>query len=229
MMRPDAACPMPPADEETEMTHRFAEIAFTDAVKAAQTHYGTRAQNQRLAERAGPSDALTDREAAFIAARDSFYLATVSDTGWPYLQHRGGPKGFLKVVGTRTLAFADFGGNRQFITVGNAAQNDRAALFLMDYANRLRLKVLGRMRVYDLGDAPPELAFEVELPDYGARVERVVVIEIDAFDWNCPQHITPRLTEDEVRAVVAPLRERIAALEAELVRVPGAAFRAQGG
>jgi predicted pyridoxine 5'-phosphate oxidase superfamily flavin-nucleotide-binding protein len=200
------------------MTHRFAEIAFTDAVRAAQTRYGTRAQNQRLAERAGPNDALTDREAAFIAARDSFYLATVSGTGWPYLQHRGGPKGFLKVVGARALAFADFGGNRQFITVGNAAQNDRAALFLMDYANRVRLKVLGRIRVYDLGDAPPELVFEVELPGYRARIERVVVVEIEAFDWNCPQHITPRFTEDELCSVVAPLRERIAALEAELVQ-----------
>jgi predicted pyridoxine 5'-phosphate oxidase superfamily flavin-nucleotide-binding protein len=203
------------------MTHRFAEIAFTDMVKAAQTRYGTRSQNQRLAERAGPNDALTDREAAFIAARDSFYMATVSATGWPYLQHRGGPRGFLKVVGARTLAFADFGGNRQFITVGNAAQNDRVALFLMDYPDRLRLKVLGRMRVYDLGDAPPELAFEVELPGYRARIERVIVIEIEAFDWNCSQHIMPRFTEEEVRSAAAPLRERIAALEAELAQVRG--------
>jgi predicted pyridoxine 5'-phosphate oxidase superfamily flavin-nucleotide-binding protein len=203
------------------MAHRFAEIAFTDAVKAAQTRYGTRAQNQRLEERAGPNAALTDREAAFVAERDSFYLATVSETGWPYLQHRGGPKGFLKVVGPRTLAFADFGGNRQFISVGNAARNDRAALFLMDYANRLRLKVLGRLKVYDLGDAPPELVFEVELPEYRARIERVIVIEIEAFDWNCPQHITPRFTEEEVRAAVAPLHERIAALEAELARLRG--------
>jgi predicted pyridoxine 5'-phosphate oxidase superfamily flavin-nucleotide-binding protein len=198
------------------MTHRFADIAFTDAVRAAQTRYGTRAQNQRLAERAGPNDALTDREAAFIAARDSFYLATVSGTGWPYLQHRGGPKGFLKVVGARALAFADFGGNRQFITVGNAARNNRAALLLMDYANRLRLKVLGRMKAYDIGDAPPELVFEVELPAYRARVERVVVIEVEAFDWNCPQHITPRFTLDEVERSVTPLRERVAELEAKL-------------
>jgi len=200
------------------MTHRFAEIAFTDTVKAAQTRYGTRAQNQRLGERAGPSDALTEREAAFIAARDSFYLATVGETGWPYVQHRGGPPGFLKVIDSRTLGFADFGGNRQFISVGNAAQNDRAALFLMDYANRLRLKVFGRMRVYDLGDAPPELVFDVELPDYPARAERVIAIGVEAFDWNCPQHITPRFTEDEVRSAVAPLREQIAALEAQLVQ-----------
>jgi predicted pyridoxine 5'-phosphate oxidase superfamily flavin-nucleotide-binding protein len=182
------------------MTHRFAAIAFTDAVQAAQTRYGSRAQNRRLTDRAGPNDALTDREAAFIAERDSFYLATVSETGWPYVQHRGGPKGFLKVIGPRTLAFSDFGGNRQFVSVGNAARNDRAALFLMDYPNRLRLKLLGRMQVYDLGDAPPELVFDVELPDYPARIERVMAIEVAAFDWNCPQHITPRFTAEEVQA-----------------------------
>lgn len=203
------------------MPHRFAEIAFTDSVKAAQTRYGTRAQNQRLEERAGPNAALSDREAAFIAARDSFYLATVSETGWPYVQHRGGPPGFLKVIDWRTLAFADFGGNRQFVGVGNAAQNDRVALFLMDYANQLRLKVLGRLKVYDIGDAPPELVFAVELPDYPARMERVFAIEVEAFDWNCSQHITPRFTEEEVRAAVAPLRERIATLEAELARARG--------
>ena len=205
------------------MPHRFAEIAFTERVKAAQERYGSRAANERLERLARSGDALTEREAAFIAERDSFYLATVSETGWPYLQHRGGPKGFLKVVGPRTLAFADFGGNRQFISIGNAAQNDRAALFLMDYANRLRLKVLGRMKVYDLGDAPPELVFEVELPGYRARIERVIAIEVEAFDWNCPQHITPRFTADEVGAATQALRERIAALEAEL-----APFRSRG-
>ncbi|MGH8682317.1 MAG: pyridoxamine 5'-phosphate oxidase family protein [Burkholderiales bacterium] len=203
------------------MSHRFSEIAFTDAVKHAQERYGSRAANERRARPAGPSDALTEREAAFIAERDSFYLATVNETGWPYVQHRGGPKGFLKVVGPRTLAFADFGGNRQFVSVGNAAQNDRVSLILMDYANRLRLKLLGRVKVYDLGDAPPELVFEVELPGYRARIERVIAIEIEAFDWNCPQHITPRFTEDEVRAALEPLAAKIAALEAELDRVRG--------
>jgi len=201
------------------MAHRFAEIAFTDGVKAVQARYGTRAQNQRLEERAGPNAALREREAAFIAERDSFYLATVSETGWPYVQHRGGPRGFLKVVGPRTLAFADFGGNRQFISVGNAARNDRIALFLMDYASQLRLKILGRLKVYDIGDAPPDLVFEVELPGYPGRVERVMIVEVEAFDWNCSQHITPRFTEAEVRAAVQPLRERIAALEAEVARV----------
>jgi predicted pyridoxine 5'-phosphate oxidase superfamily flavin-nucleotide-binding protein len=203
------------------MSHRFAEIAFTGAVKAAQTRNGSRAQNQRMAERAGPNAELTDREAAFVAARDSFYLATVSETGWPYVQHRGGPPGFLKVIDSRTLAFADFGGNRQFVSVGNAAANDRVALLLMDYGQQLRLKLLGRMRMHDLGDAPPELVFEVELPDYRARIERVAVITVEAFDWNCPQHITPRFTEAEVRKSVQSLLDRIAALEAELGRRSG--------
>jgi predicted pyridoxine 5'-phosphate oxidase superfamily flavin-nucleotide-binding protein len=203
------------------MTHRFAEIAFTAAVQAAQARNGSRAQNQRMTERAGPNAALGARETAFVAARDSFYLASVSETGWPYVQHRGGPPGFLKVIDPGTLAFADFGGNRQFVSVGNAAANDRVCLFLMDYAQRLRLKLLGRMRMFDLGDAPPEVVFEVELPGYPARIERVAVIEVAAFDWNCPQHITPRFTEAQVSAAVRPLHERIATLEAELARVRG--------
>jgi hypothetical protein len=135
------------------------------------------------------------------------------------VQHRGGPPGFLKVIGPRTLAFADFGGNRQFVSVGNAATNDRVALFLMDYPHQTRLKLLGRLRMFDLGDAPPEVVFEVELPDYKARIERVAMIEVEAFDWNCPQHITPRFTESEVRAAAQPLHDRIGALEAELARV----------
>jgi hypothetical protein len=182
------------------MGHRFAEIAFTESVKAAQARNGSRALNTRMEALAGPFAELSDREAAFVAARDSFYLATVSETGWPYIQHRGGPPGFLKVVDPRTLAFADFGGNRQFVSVGNAANNDRVALFLMDYANRLRLKLLGRIEVHDLGEAPRELIFEVELPGYRARIERVIVIRVEAFDWNCPQHITPRFTEAEFAA-----------------------------
>jgi predicted pyridoxine 5'-phosphate oxidase superfamily flavin-nucleotide-binding protein len=210
---------MPYALRMKAMTHRFAELAFTDLVKAAQTRYGTRAQNERLAQRAGPSAELGARESAFIAARDSFYLATVSETGWPYVQHRGGPPGFLKVIDARTLAFADFGGNRQFVSVGNVQANDRVSLILMDYAQRLRLKVLGRLRMFDLGDAPPELAFEVELPGYRARIERVAAIAVEAFDWNCPQHITPRFTEAEIRAAAQPLHDRIAALEAELARL----------
>jgi predicted pyridoxine 5'-phosphate oxidase superfamily flavin-nucleotide-binding protein len=210
-----------PGQEHDAMGYPFAAIAFTDAVKAAQTRNGSRTQYQRLEERAGGNTELAEREAAFVAARDSFYLATVSETGWPYVQHRGGPPGFLKVIGPRTLAFADFGGNRQFVSVGNVATDDRVALILMDYPQQTRLKLLGRMRIYDLGDAPPEIVFEVELPDYPARIERVAVIEVAAFDWNCPQHITPRFSAAEVRRAVQPLHDRIAALEAELARRSG--------
>ncbi|MET1085232.1 MAG: pyridoxamine 5'-phosphate oxidase family protein [Burkholderiales bacterium] len=203
------------------MTHQFAKLAFTDSVKAMQERYRTRSQNERLETLAGPNDALGPDEAAFIAERDSFYLATVSETGWPYVQHRGGPKGFLKVIDPHTLAFGDFRGNLQYVSVGNASRNDRVALVLMDYAQRLRLKVLGRMRAFDIADAPPELVFDVELPDYRARVERVITIAVEAFDWNCPQHITPRFTEAEIREATQPLNARIAELEAELTALRG--------
>lgn len=204
------------------MTHRFADIAFTDAVKAAQTHYGTRAQAERMALHGGPNASLGPREIDFIATRDSFYMATVSETDWPYLQHRGGPTAFLKVVDAGTLAFADFGGNRQFVSVGNAARNDRVSLFLMDYANRRRLKLLGRLRMHDAADAAAELVAAVDLPGYGARIERVAVIRVEAFDWNCPQHITSRYTEGERHAASQPLHDRIAALERELAEARAA-------
>jgi uncharacterized protein len=126
------------------MTHRYAELMFTPAVEAAQAHYGVRHENDRLRESMGPNDRLGQRERAFVERRDSFYLATVSQTGWPYVQHRGGPPGFLKVLDDRRLAFADFRGNRQYISLGHLAGNDRAALFLMDYPHRLRLKILAR-------------------------------------------------------------------------------------
>ena len=198
------------------MSHRFADIAFTDAVKAVQEQYRVRSQNERLQQTGGPHDALGTAETAFIAERDSFYMATVSETGWPYVQHRGGPPGFLKVMGPRTLAFADFRGNTQLISAGNAAGNDRVSLLLMDYPHRQRLKLLGRLRFEDAGRVAPEILKAVQLPGYRGRVERVAVIEVNAFDWNCPQHITPRFTEAEVRSAVQPLHERIAELEAKL-------------
>lgn len=198
------------------MSHRFAEIAFTDNVKAVQERYRSRAKNERLEAGGGPNDALGPAEAEFIAARDSLYLATVSETGWPYVQHRGGPRGFLRVLGPRQLAFADFRGNVQYVSVGNLAHNDRVALILMDYARRQRLKVLGRMRGVDVADLDPELLKRVEIATYRARVERVMLIDVEAFDWNCPQHITPRFTQAEVDAAVQPLKQRIAQLEARL-------------
>jgi len=198
------------------MSHRFADIAFTGAVKAAQEQYRSREQNEHLQRAAAPHDALGDGEAAFIAERDSFYLATVSETGWPYVQHRGGPPGFLKVLEPRRLAFADFRGNTQLISAGNAASNDRVSLILMDYRNRQRLKLLGRIRFEDANRANAEMVKAVQLPEYRGRVERLAVIEVEAFDWNCPQHITPRFTEAEVRSALQPLRERIVELEAKV-------------
>jgi predicted pyridoxine 5'-phosphate oxidase superfamily flavin-nucleotide-binding protein len=179
------------------MTHRFADIAFTDSVKAAQEQYGSRPHNERLQTIAGPNDQLSARETDFIEKSDTFYLATVSETGWPYVQHRGGPPGFLRVLGPSRLAYADFRGNTQLITVGNATKNDRCSLILMDYPNRRRLKILGHMRVENAESMDVGTRKAVDLQDYKARVERIVIIDVAAFDWNCPQHITQRYTESE--------------------------------
>ena len=160
------------------------------------------------------SDRFTDNEVAFIGMRDSFYMASVSETGWPYLQHRGGKTGFLKVIDDRTLAFADFRGNRQYISAGNLAANDRACLFLMDYARRARLKIYIHVDRLAL-DADEALALAVSDPNYKGRVERMFKLRLEAFDWNCPQHITPRFTEREVEQAVLPLRERLSQLESE--------------
>jgi len=180
------------------MTHRFAELTFTDSVKASQEQFGSRAHNERLQTEAGPNDQLGTGEAEFIAARDSFYLATVSETGWPYVQHRGGPAGFLKVIGPKQLAYADFRGNAQMISVGNVSSDDRCSLILMDYPNRRRLKLLGRMRVENARTTAPEVVEQFKLPGYRALIERIVFIDVEAYDWNCPQHITPRYTESEI-------------------------------
>lgn len=196
------------------MGHRFLELAATPAVQAVQARNGSRNAYARLEEGPSNHDRLTEPEQDFIASRDSFYMASVSETGWPYLQHRGGAPGFLKVLDDRTLAFADFRGNRQYITVGNLSGNDRVALFLMDYPRRSRLKILGRMSVVEQG-AEPDLFARLVDPSYGAKVERALVIKVEAFDWNCPQHITPRFSEAELDAALDPVRRRLAELEAE--------------
>ena len=193
----------------------FGEIAFTPAVQALQVEHGSRTNYAGMQSRGGP-DGLGESERDFLAAADSFYLASVSETGWPYVQHRGGPAGFVKVISPTRIAFADFRGNRQYVSAGNVSKDDRVAIIVMDYANRSRLKLLGRLRFESVEEADPELVFAVELPDYRARVERVAVIDMEAFDWNCPQHITQRFTLAEVEAAATPLRDRIAALEAEL-------------
>jgi hypothetical protein len=199
------------------MPHAFADIAFTPSVKAAQQRDGSRAGYARSFEGDGTTfnDRLGDSEVKFIAAQRSFYMATVSETGWPYLQHRGGPRGFLKVLDDKTLAFADYAGNRQLISVGNLATNDRVALILMDYAQRVRLKVLGRLAVQDL--APRDaLAQTLVDPAYRARPQRAMVISVEGFDWNCPQHIPVRIDAEDVQRALEQRDARIAELEARL-------------
>lgn len=199
------------------MPHAFADIAFTPSVKAAQQREGSRAGYARSFEGPGErfSDRLGEQEAGFIAAQRSVYLATVSETGWPYVQHRGGPAGFLKVLDDKTLAFADFAGNRQLVSVGNLAVNDRVALILVDYAERVRLKLLGRLSVRDLGVANPLYA-QLVSPGYPARVQRAFVIQVEALDWNCPQHIPQRFDAEDVHRALAERDARIAELEARL-------------
>jgi predicted pyridoxine 5'-phosphate oxidase superfamily flavin-nucleotide-binding protein len=194
----------------------FAEIAFTPAVQALQETHGSRDAYARMQAEGAHSEGMGAREAAFIAAADSFYLASVGESGWPYVQHRGGPQGFVKVISPTRLAFADFRGNRQYVSAGNTVHDDRVSLMFMDYANRQRLKLLGRLRFEPVATADPQLLSAVELPAYRARVEHLAIINVEAFDWNCPQHITQRFSADQVAAAAAPLHERIAALETEL-------------
>jgi predicted pyridoxine 5'-phosphate oxidase superfamily flavin-nucleotide-binding protein len=195
------------------MTKPISDIAFTPAVKDLQERKGSRRGYAGMEERGGWSDRVDSDLAAFIAERDSFYLGTASAEGQPYIQHRGGPKGFLKVLDESTLAFADYAGNRQYISMGNLSENDQAYMFLMDYPNRRRVKIWGHAEVIE--DDPALLERLVD-PAYKARPERVFVFHIEAWDTNCPQHIQPRFTEEEIRPVVEKLERRIAELEGEL-------------
>ena len=197
------------------MATAFAEIAFTPSVKAAQTRYGSREANSRFELVDDPGFGMTEQEVEFIGERDSFYQATVSETGWPYVQHRGGPKGFLKVLNEHTIGFADFRGNRQYLSVGNLNANDRISMILMDYPNRRRLKIWGRVRIVHENEEP-ELIKRLEVPSYRARVERGIVIDVKACEWNCPQHITPRYSKAEVEDLLTPLLEEIKTLKTQL-------------
>ncbi|GAB4588165.1 pyridoxamine 5'-phosphate oxidase family protein [Nocardia sp. IFM 10818] len=196
------------------MTGHYAQIAFTDTVREHQRTHGSLRSYERMAAVPAVADRLTQDEAWFIAERDSFYLATVSETGWPYIQHRGGPRGFLKVLDAHTLGFADFRGNRQYISRGNLDHDNRVALFLMDYAARTRLKIMGRARIVEAGD-DRELIAALSTADYKAHVERAVLIEVEAFDWNCSQHIPELYPREEVLEAVQGMRERIEELERE--------------
>ena len=195
------------------MALKFLTTVTTPAVLAAQAHYyGGSRQLPLPPER----DLLTAEETEFISARDSFYIATVTEDGWPYMQHRGGPAGFLKTLGPNQLGFADFGGNRQMLSTGNLAVNQRASLFLMDYPRKERLKLLGHVRVLDARENRDLADQLTPAPELRKQVERLFLIDVLAFDWNCPKYITPRYTEAEVESAIAPLRERIAELEAQL-------------
>jgi len=198
--------------------YKFLDLASTPSVRAAQAANGSREMWDRV-DGDRTFDRFTEDERAFIAARDSFYMASVSETGWPYVQHRGGPPGFLKVLDDKTLGFADFRGNRQYISLGNTAANDRVALILVDYPNRARLKILAHLETRPLAEVP-----ELALPGYKAKPERAFVLHLETFDWNCPQHITPRFTAAELE----PLRAQIAALEAENAALRLAARAASG-
>jgi predicted pyridoxine 5'-phosphate oxidase superfamily flavin-nucleotide-binding protein len=195
------------------MSYGFLDVAVTPSVRAAQEAMGSD-HVWRDFEGHREFDKFTPNEAAFIAERDSFYMATVSERGWPYVQHRGGPPGFLKVVEEATLAFADYRGNRQYISVGNLGADDRAALILMDYAGRARLKIYAHVENVAL-DADRSLAALVAVSGYRAKPERILRLRLVAFDWNCPQHITPRFTEAEISEATRPLHDRLRALEAE--------------
>ena len=209
------------------MGHRFGELTFTEAVKVQQALHGSLRQYQRMAQTGAAGDRLGEVETTFIQTRDSFYMGLVTENGWPYVQHRGGNPGFLRVRNERTIGFADLRGNKQYISVGSLKKNDRVALFLMDYPMQARLKILGRAEIHE-GNEEAEQWLE-RLVDIREKTpaERAIVIHVEAFDWNCPQHITPRFTEAEIVRVTQPVRDRLEKTEAENVRLREA-LRAAG-
>jgi predicted pyridoxine 5'-phosphate oxidase superfamily flavin-nucleotide-binding protein len=194
------------------MAYNFGSLIFTSRIKALQEKYGSRRQYARREGSGTEESKVGPQEAEFLAERDSFYMATVGEGGWPYIQHRGGAKGFVRVIDEQTIAFADLRGNKQYITTGNVMTDDRVALIFLDYPRRTRLKLLGHAQILEGKDASPWIA---KLDQHDGVIERVFVIQIEASDWNCPQHITPRFTEDEIRDALAPWTERIEALEKE--------------
>ena len=203
------------------MTRTYSsDVAFTPAVKAMQEKLGSRAGYARMEEKGGWQTRVTADLAGFLAQRDSLYLATASAEGQPYIQHRGGPKGFLQVIDDTTLGFADFGGNRQYISLGNLSENDRVQIFLMDYANRRRVKIWARARVVE---DDPFLLERLADPDYPGQPERAILFTVEAWDVNCHQHIIPRFTEEDLAPGIGRLKARILELEAEVARLKGAA------
>jgi uncharacterized protein len=200
------------------MGKSFAKVAFTPLVKEQQTLHGSRTAYERVAQSGPPGDRLTEAERYFLTARDSFYMASTSETGWPYIQHRGGPAGFIHILDDQTIAFPDFSGNKQYVSIGNIQHDDRVALIFMDYPAQTRLKILGRAKIHE-GPEAATLIEQLRTPNEKTPIERAFVIHIEAFDWNCPQYITPRYTEEQVLRFTEDMRRRIADLQAENKRL----------
>jgi uncharacterized protein len=196
------------------MAYPFGSLVFTPVVKALQERYGSRRSYVKRQESHFSQDALGPDEEGFLAECDSFYMASIGETGWPYVQHRGGPKGFLKVLDGHTIGFADFRGNKQYISTGNLTTNERVALILVDYPRQARLKILGSVQIFEGADAA-EWIEKLRDSDNSTPIERVFIIHVDAFDWNCQQHITRRFTEEQIRNVLAPFEKRMEELAAE--------------
>ena len=196
------------------MAKNFPSLAFTAAIKAMQEKLGSRKSYARL-EKETYVDGLTRHEIAFIADRDSFYMATIGENGYPYIQHRGGPKGFVKVLDTKKIGFIDFSGNMQYISVGNIQTNNNVSLIMVDYPSRTRLKILAKAMIIELKD-DPALYQQLDLPGYKFKPERMLILDVEAYDWNCPQHITPRYTLEEIEAAFATQVNQIQEMENEI-------------
>lgn len=196
------------------MAYAFGSLVFTPTIKALQERFGSRQKYIKREESASLADPISPVEAAFLAEADSFYMASIGEGGWPYVQHRGGPRGFLRVIDERTIAFADFRGNRQYISTGNLMTDDRVALILVDYPRKARVKFLGRVRIID-GSEAAEWIEKLREPGYDGVIERVFVVSVEASDWNCSRHITPRFTEEQIRVALEPVEQRMQALERE--------------
>jgi uncharacterized protein len=201
------------------MGRRFAELAFTPLVKEQQEKHGSRHLYERAERSDNAGDRLGEYEHEFIGDSDGFYMASTGETGWPYIQYRGGEKGFLRILDDKTLGFADLRGNKQYISTGNLQHDDRVALFFMDYAHQQRLKILGRAEVHEGDETALRLLPRLVVPEEKTPAERAVLIHVEAFDWNCPQHITPRYTVEELEASLGPIRRRLEALEEENTRL----------
>ena len=196
------------------MAKNFAEIAFTDAVKKLQEKHGSRNSYERM-EKFNVVDGLTNNEISFIQNQNSFYLASIGTNKFPYIQHRGGPKGFLKILNSNKIGFIDFTGNKQYVSVGNIATNNNVSIIILDYTTKTRLKIYAKAEVVELKDNP-KLYNQLDLEDYKFRPERMMIFHIEAFDWNCPQHITQRYTIEEIETALLPQLEYIKSLENKL-------------